>query len=66
MIVALVMSSATVSRASVAINKETFPDDVFRAYVSSEDIDIDQDRQLDDDELWWITWIDVRKRVLRT
>ena len=52
MMVALVMCSATTSRAGVVINKETFPDDAFRAYISSEDIDIDQDRQLDDDELW--------------
>lgn len=41
MMVALVMCSATTSRAGVVINKETFPDDAFRAYISSEDIDID-------------------------
>ena len=54
------------AQANVVINKETFPDDVFRNYVMSEDIDWDQDRMLDEDELYYVTKIDVRRMHIKS
>ena len=53
-------------QANVVINKETFPDDVFRNYVMSEDIDWDQDRMLDEDEIYYVTKIDVHSMKIKS
>ena len=47
------------TNASVVINSTNFPDDAFRAYVSSNTIDTDQDGQLSDAEIASVDYISI-------
>lgn len=46
----------------IAINSDNFPDDKFRAYVSSKDIDKDEDGYLTDKEIFSIEKMDVSNK----
>ena len=52
--------------ASVVINETNFPDPAFREFVMSEEIDIDQDRQLDDYEIVSVTRMRVPRKGIKS
>ncbi|MBQ8458434.1 MAG: hypothetical protein IJV25_09255 [Prevotella sp.] len=51
--------------ASVVISKENFPDDAFRAYVSSNTIDTNQDGQLSDAEIASVDYINIPNQGIK-
>ena len=58
--------TANNGKTGIAINKENFPDDAFRAYVGGSDIDTDQDGQLSDAEIAAVEYINVPYKGIKS